>query len=40
VKARIEQIPVRLEQIWAESAATGRNPAEVADAMAMRLIGR
>ncbi len=40
VRGRIEQIPVRLEQIWAESAATGRNPAEVADAMAMRLIGR
>jgi len=40
VKARIEQIPVRLEQIWTESAATGRNPAEVADSMAMRLIGR
>jgi leucine dehydrogenase len=40
VQGRIEQIPVRLEQIWADSAATGRNPAEVADAMAMRLIGR
>jgi len=40
VRERIEQIPVRLEQIWTESAATGRNPAEVADAMAMRLIGR
>ena len=40
VKARIEQIPVRLEQIWAESAETGRNPAEVADSMAQRLIGR
>jgi leucine dehydrogenase len=40
VRGRIEQIPVRLEQIWAESAATGRNPAEVADSMAMRLIGR
>ncbi len=40
VKARIEQIPVRLEQIWIESAATGRNPAEVADDMAKRLIGR
>jgi leucine dehydrogenase len=40
VRERIEQIPVRLEQIWSESAATGRNPAEVADAMAMRLIGR
>ena len=40
VEGRIEQIPVRLEQIWQESASTGRNPAEVADAMAMRLIGR
>jgi leucine dehydrogenase len=40
VRARIEQIPLRLEQIWAESAETGRNPAEVADAMAKRLIGR
>jgi leucine dehydrogenase len=40
VRARIEQIPVRLEQIWSESADTGRNPAEVADAMAKRLIGR
>jgi leucine dehydrogenase len=40
VSGRIEQIPVRLEQIWSESAATGRNPAEVADAMAMGLIGR
>jgi leucine dehydrogenase len=40
VRGRIEQIPLRLEQIWAESETTGRNPAEVADAMAMRLIGR
>jgi leucine dehydrogenase len=40
VRGRIEQIPVRLEQIWTESNATGRNPAEVADSMAMRLIGR
>jgi leucine dehydrogenase len=40
VKGRIEQIPVRLDQIWSESAATGRNPAEVADDMARRLIGR
>jgi leucine dehydrogenase len=40
VKAKIEQIPGRLEQIWAESDATGRNPAAVADAMARRLIGR
>jgi leucine dehydrogenase len=40
VRERIAGIPVRLEQIWAESAASGRNPAEVADAMAQRLIGR
>ncbi|HEY6917257.1 MAG TPA: Glu/Leu/Phe/Val dehydrogenase dimerization domain-containing protein [Allosphingosinicella sp.] len=40
VKAKIEQIPGRLESIWEESAATGRNPAAVADAMAQRLIGR
>jgi leucine dehydrogenase len=40
VRRRIEGIPVRLEQIWAESAETGRNPAAVADAMAQRLIGR
>ena len=40
VKAKIEQIPGRLDAIWAESDATGRNPAEVADDMARRLIGR
>jgi leucine dehydrogenase len=40
VRARIEQIPGRLEAIWAESDATGRNPAAVADDMARRLIGR
>jgi leucine dehydrogenase len=40
VRKRIEGIPVRLEQIWTESAATGRDPAAVADAMAQRLIGR
>jgi leucine dehydrogenase len=40
VRGRIEQIPGRLEQIWGESTETGRNPAEVADAMAVRLIGR
>ena len=40
VKARIERIPGRLEEIWAESAATGRDPAAVADSMAKRLIGR
>ena len=40
VRQRIEAIPGRLEQIWATSAATGTNPAEVADAMAQKLIGR
>lgn len=40
VRQRIEAIPDRLEQIWAESAASGRDPASVADAMAQRLIGR
>jgi len=40
VRERIEGIPVRLEQIWAESANSGRDPASVADAMAQRLIGR
>ena len=40
VRQRIEAIPGRLEQIWAESAASGRNPAAVADAMALALIGR
>ncbi|MBX3561963.1 MAG: Glu/Leu/Phe/Val dehydrogenase [Sphingomonas sp.] len=40
VRRRIEAIPGRLEEIWTESAATGRNPARVADAMANRLIGR
>ena len=40
VRRKIEQIPVRLEEIWAESAASGRNPAAVADSMAQKLIGR
>jgi leucine dehydrogenase len=40
VRERIEAIPVRLEQIWAESEESGRDPAAVADAMAQRLIGR
>ncbi|MEO7276502.1 MAG: Glu/Leu/Phe/Val dehydrogenase dimerization domain-containing protein [Sphingomicrobium sp.] len=40
VRDRIEGIPVRLEQIWAESATSGRDPAAVADTMAQRLIGR
>ena len=40
VRRRIDAIPALLEQIWADSAATGRNPAAVADAMAQKLIGR
>ena len=40
VRQRIECIPVRLEQVWAESQSTNVNPAAVADAMAQRLIGR
>ncbi|MEO5640148.1 MAG: Glu/Leu/Phe/Val dehydrogenase dimerization domain-containing protein [Sphingomicrobium sp.] len=40
VRQRIEAIPDRLEEIWAQSAASGRDPAAVANAMAQRLIGR
>jgi leucine dehydrogenase len=40
VRQRIDGIPTRLEHIWAESKASGRDPAAVADAMAQRLIGR
>ena len=40
VRRRIEGIPERLERIWADSAATGTDPAAVADAMATKLIGR
>jgi leucine dehydrogenase len=40
VRERIDGIPDRLEQIWAESAETGRDPAAVADSIAQRLIGR
>ena len=40
VRKRIEGIPARLNEIWAESESTGRDPAVVADAMAMKLIGR
>ena len=40
VRQRIAGIPARLEQIWSESKASGRDPAAVADAMAQRLIGR
>jgi leucine dehydrogenase len=40
VRGRIEGIPERLEAIWTECAASGRDPATVADEMAQRLIGR
>jgi leucine dehydrogenase len=40
VRHRIEGIPDRLEAIWSESVASGRDPATVADAMARKLIGR
>ncbi|GAA4041912.1 amino acid dehydrogenase [Sphingomonas rosea] len=40
VKGRIEGIPARLEAIWAESQASGRDAGTVADAMAQKLIGR
>ncbi len=40
VRRRIEAIPGKLEEIWQESAETGRNPARVAGDMARRLIGR
>ncbi len=40
VRQRVEAIPGRLDAIWAESAATSRDPAAVADAMAQKLIGR
>jgi leucine dehydrogenase len=40
VRRRIEAIPARLDEIWEQSAATGRNPARVAGDMARTLIGR
>lgn len=40
INGRIDAIPARLDAIWDESAANGSTPAEVADAMAQRLIGR
>lgn len=40
INARIDQIPARLEAVWQESAETGATPADVADRMARRLIGR
>lgn len=40
VRARIAQIPERLERIWRESEASGEPPDAVADRMAQTLIGR
>ena len=40
VRTRIAQIPVRLEQIWQESDASGDTSDVVADRMAAKLIGR
>ena len=40
VDRRIANIPVRLEEVWSESAASGADPASVADRMARALIGR
>lgn len=40
VNARIAGIPDRLEAVWTESAATGDTPAQVADRIAQKLIGR
>jgi leucine dehydrogenase len=40
VDDKIAGIPDRLNRIWTQSADTGQTPAEVADAMAQRLIGR
>jgi leucine dehydrogenase len=40
VEARVAQIPARLNEVWAESAATGDPAAVVADRIAQRLIGR
>jgi leucine dehydrogenase len=40
INARIDAIPARLDAVWDESAANGSTPAEVADQMAQRLIGR
>jgi leucine dehydrogenase len=36
----IDAIPERLSAIWSESDSTGHTPAEVADNMAQKLIGR
>ncbi|WP_430445376.1 Leu/Phe/Val dehydrogenase [Sphingorhabdus contaminans] len=40
INLRIDAIPGRLSEIWKESDASGSTPAEVADQMAQKLIGR
>jgi leucine dehydrogenase len=40
INRRIDAIPGRLAAVWAESDASGATPAEVADKMAQKLIGR
>jgi leucine dehydrogenase len=40
VVAKIDEIPGRLHEIWDQSAQTEQTPAQVADAMALKLIGR
>jgi leucine dehydrogenase len=40
INTRIDMIPARLHQVWDESEASGATPAEVADKIAQRLIGR
>jgi len=40
INRRIDAIPERLLAIWSESDSTGQTPAEVADNMAQKLIGR
>jgi leucine dehydrogenase len=40
INRRIDDIPVRLSAIWQESDSSGMTPAQVADNMAQKLIGR
>ena len=40
INARIDAIPGRLDAIWEQSGSSGSTPAEVADQMAKKLIGR
>jgi leucine dehydrogenase len=40
VEARVAKIPLRLAQVWDESAASGDPASDVADRIAQRLIGR